>query len=346
MKVSKQILLLVLGCGHALNDFIAGYFLGNLSRSHAGLAEISLGLFLYNLLAFGGQYPVALLLERFNHPKKALLFAYSLNLMAVCLFPLAILPAIILAGIASAFYHVTGGTVCAADNKAVNIGFFAAPGVAGLILGGWIAYRGINLATWLQIMTLVFIVILFFLRITKKPEQVLADEKPGKPIDNHDLVMILLLTFICLRSAIWNIFQLIHENEYDWLLVIAGAAFLGKILGGWLADKIGWRLYSFIALLLATPLITFFKKEISLFAIGIGLLQSTIPATTSLLINALGKKTGRAISLSFGTAILAGVLIFYTPLRDIFLSNAVLFISALVMLLCIALRGKKYLIAK
>lgn len=330
-----------LGLGHGLNDCIAGYFLGTLVQLKIGLLQIGLGLFIYNLLAFGGQYPVALFMEKYKRPKTFLSTAYALNVIAVGMFFYSPQLSVMLAGVASALYHVAGGALCAEKNRATDIGLFAAPGVAGLIAGGYFAYSGINLTGWLFIAAMVFLFLFFILQV-KFTGKTVAMPRENKPtaFDGHDAVMILLLVFISFRSVIWNIFRLIHENDYHWLIAIAVAAFLGKIIGGWLADRIGWRMYSIISLAIAAPLLTFFRKELLLFTIGIGLLQSSIPATTSLLIRSMTGKTERAIALSFGAAIFAGVIFFYTPVRVFFLSNLFLWIITFTMVMLLLLMKK------
>jgi MFS family permease len=188
----------------------------------------------------------------------------------------------------------------------------------------------------------VFFLVLVMLPVSNYPGKNFDEPEKEKKfsIDNHDIIMILLLTIISLRSVIWNVFQLLHENNYEWLIAIATAAAAGKIAGGWLADKIGWRLYVLISLTAATPLLTLFKKELILFCIGVGLLQSGIPATTSLLIHSMRGKTERAIGLSFGTAIIAGAFVFYIPARDFFLSDIVLCSITVVMLSILFFTGK------
>jgi FSR family fosmidomycin resistance protein-like MFS transporter len=342
---NKISIILFLGLGHGLNDLIAGYFLGSLVQTKGDILQISLGLFLYNLLAFGGQYPVALLLEKISSPKRFLLLAYTLNITAVVCFTFSPQLSIVAAGIASAIYHVAGGTVCAEKNKATNIGLFAAPGVAGLILGGYLAYEKIFINWWLliaAIIVLIFIAFTSFAKnaITAVPKEGYETNKKFK-LDKHDYIMILLLTIISLRSVIWDIFQLIHENNYRWLIAIAIAAFVGKLAGGWISDRIGWRSYTFISLSLATPLISFFKNELILFCIGIALLQSSIPATTSLLIQSLKGKTERAIGLSFGAAIMAGAFVLYTPVRNILLSDYFVWITTAFMLIFLFFVRKK-----
>jgi hypothetical protein len=87
------------------------------------------------------------------------------------------------------------------------------------------------------------------------------------------------------------------------------------------------------SLVVATPLITIFKKEMILFCIGIGLLQSGIPATTALLIHSMKGNTERAIGLSFGFSIIAGAVIFYTPARIFLFSNLSIVIIAATMVI-------------
>lgn len=339
--------ILLLGAGHGLNDMIAGYFMGGFVHIQADLLQISIGLFLYNLLAFGGQYPFALLMEKYKSPKNFLLLAYGLNISAILLFSQFPQLSIVLAGVASAIYHVSGGTICAARNKAAGIGLFAAPGVAGLIFGGYFAFNNISISPWLLVSAIIIFVLLTML--PGKQNKLVAEAKKDTEahkkfqLDQHDLVMILLLTIISLRSAVWDIFQLIHQNNFSWLIAIALSAFAGKISGGWIADRIGWRLYTYLSLGLATPLITFFRDELILFCIGIGLLQSSIPSTTMLLIRSLKGKKERAIGLSFGTAIIAGALIFYTPARTLILSNLFIWISGLIMVILLSLTYYKRL---
>lgn len=304
----------VLATGHGINDLLAGYFLGSMTHTGEDMLKIGMGLFMYNLLAFGGQYPVALWIEKYRNTKPFLLGAFGMNVLAASLFGFAPSATIVLAGIASAVYHVAGGSVCAGEKKATGIGLFAAPGVAGLIAGGYFAWAGFNITGSLMLVTVLFFALLFFVDIPVKHGR---DETPINTTsvipDRHDIIMILLLVVIALRSAVWNIFQLIHENNYEWLIAIAAAAFAGKILGGWIADRIGWKLYIFISLITATPLVTFFRNEIIPFCIGIGLLQSGIPATTAMLIQAAKGKTERGIGLSFGTAIIIGGITFALP---------------------------------
>jgi MFS transporter, FSR family, fosmidomycin resistance protein len=300
--------IITLSLGHGLNDLIAGYFLGSFAAGNNNLLQVGLAITIYNVLAFGGQYPVAILIEKINDIKKIIVFSYLLNVIAIAIFLFLPGAAILLAGIASAIYHVAGGSYCAENNKATNIGLFAAPGIAGLIAGGFLSWNGFNIIPFLLPIAIVFLSVLTRIHFNKQfPEKnSTVNDKQTNVIDQHDIIMILLLIIISLRSVIWNVFQLINENNFEGLIAIAIAAVVGKIAGGWLADKIGWRLYAILSTMIATPLLTFFKKEMVIFCIGVGLLQSGIPATTSLMIHSLKGRAARGIALSFGTAIVIG----------------------------------------
>lgn len=311
--MKQKAVLPVLAAGHGINDGLAGYFLGCMAAEGQDLARAGMALLVYNLLAFGGQLPVAFWLEKIRDRKKVLTGAYALNLLAALLFPLTPSLTVILTGTASALYHVAGGAVCARQGKAAPLGLFAAPGVAGLILGGYLAWSGQSLIVVMPLLAGIFLLLLSRLDIPQgNTESAPVSVHSGMP-DRHDLLMIGLLTVIALRSAVWNIYQLLHEGQYDFLIAIAAAAFAGKILGGWVSDRIGWRLYTHISLLTAAPLLSFFREEMILFCIGIGLLQSGIPATTLLLVHYNGGKTERAIGISFGLAIVIGAFAFAIP---------------------------------
>ena len=326
--------LLVLAFGHGLNDFTAGYMLGYMVYSGTGITSIAAGFLIYNLLAFGGQYFAAIILEKFSNKKIPLTIAASFNIIAVTLFYFSPYVSLIIAGCASAIYHVAGGTACVKENRAIGIGIFAAPGIAGLVLAGYFAFLKLDIWLQLHLVSTGFVLLLQLVSIPSvKNVQEVKPKQRHIGIEQHDVLMILLLALISLRSAVWNIFQIIHDQNYTWLLAIAASAFAGKIFGGWLSDRIGWKLYSIISLTTAMPLVSFFKDELLLFCLGVGLLQSAIPANTMMMINYCKGQKERAFAFSFGTAIIIGVLI--TSFIKVFSVNDMIF-SLMIFLLILS----------
>jgi FSR family fosmidomycin resistance protein-like MFS transporter len=327
-KIAARWNIGILSAGHGLNDLIAGFLLGNLVYLNHDKWQLAGGFFIYTLLAFGGQWPVALMGTRLSSLRWLLPSVFLLNLLAILLFAFLPFYAMALAGIASAVYHVQGGSLCSAG-KAAAIGWFAAPGIAGLTMGGYFSFLHSDCWLILELSCLAFSFLLWTVRNTKfftcsssgegisKHEGSIATPQLKNIsinlLDRHDAGMILLLGIISLRSAVWNVAQLVHEMQWTWLLVLAACACLGKLIGGWLSDRIGWRIYSLVTMAVAFPLITLFRRELILFSIGIGLLQSAIPAHTALLIQ-YREKVGQGVALSFGTAVISGAFLIF-PLQ-------------------------------
>jgi predicted MFS family arabinose efflux permease len=112
-------------------------------------------------------------------------------------------------------------------------------------------------------------------------------------------------------------------------MIIAVAAMCGKIAGSLLADKIGHKRYSLFALLLSIPFLTLLKKYLLALCIGVFLLQSTIPATTVMILQQVKSRPGVAISLSFGVSVFIAILLFYSPVVN-YLNNNITVVSILV----------------
>jgi FSR family fosmidomycin resistance protein-like MFS transporter len=325
-----------LGIGHGINDCVAGFVIGSLFYHGYSAMEAGIYTLAYNLLAFGGQLVVAKIIETHFFPKRNLLISVGLLIPALLILQISPAIAIFLSGVASALFHVTGGLEASReDNKSFGIGIFASPGILGLITGGFLAY--IHFDFMLIGISLCAVYALLLWRFYKAEDNAVVSKKHTAEIERHDVIMCILLLVISLRSFVWDVMQMIEQNNYGWLLIIAVAAMCGKIFGGFLADKIGHRKYSIIALLIAMPLLTLLKKNIFAMCAGVFLLQSTIPATTVMILQSIKQKPAIAISLSFGVSILVAITIFYTPLVK-YLDNAitislVLFISVLLLLL-------------
>jgi FSR family fosmidomycin resistance protein-like MFS transporter len=120
--------------------------------------------------------------------------------------------------------------------------------------------------------------------------------------------MILLLSAIALRSAVWNIVQLIESGDISALLIVAVAAAIGKACGGFIADYIGWHRWSIAALIAATPILTFGGRRLAPLALGLALLQSATAPLLALVAQSAPRNPATAAGLGLGLAIAAGVV--------------------------------------
>lgn len=334
-----------LGAGHGLNDCIAGFIIGSLFYQEYSPLQAGIYSLLYNLLAFGGQILYANYAENSgNPPSRQLGIAFLLLSFSLPLLFVSAELAILFSGVASAIIHVTGGKeALRPDGKSFSIGIFAAPGIIGLILGGFLASQKTNffLAGSCLAISAAFVSFFLYKPIIKSEETGNAD----KEIEMHDLAMFILLTAISLRSFIWDILQLMKQGNFESLFILGIAAMCGKIAGGFLADKFGLQNYTTVVLVLSIPFLTVFRKNIYLLSIGAFLLQSTIPSTTALMVSQMKKKPALAIALSFGISVLLAIILFYTPLVKFFQNNYFSF-AALILTVCLMLYYRKTVITR
>lgn len=302
----QLILPTTLGLAHGVGDGAAGLLLGALPRAMP-LEQVSVLVLLYNLLAFGAQPIVGWGTDRLRRPRAVAVM--GLALLGLALFVMRFQPvlAVILAGIGSATFHVGGGALalCATQGRAAGPGLFAAPGVLGLAIGGVLAITN-HILVW------PFLILLALLAVL-----VLALELPTLPyttqeseplFESHDLIMLVLLAAIALRSLVWTTLQYLLQMRLEMVLMMAVAAMVGKALGGFLADYVGWRRWTLGALLGAALLLNVGARQPWALMLGVALLQSATPAALAATVRLMPRQPATAAGLALGLAIALGGL--------------------------------------
>ncbi|MBL8057713.1 MAG: MFS transporter [Anaerolineales bacterium] len=297
----------VLGLAHGVSDGAAGFLLGALPHT-LGLRDVGLLVLLYNLLAFGAQPLVGWATDRLGRPRLAALL--GLPLMGVALLVGAAQPTLAagLAGLASALFHVGGGALAlrATAGRAAGPGLFAAPGVVGLALGGALAITRPGLTGPFLAGLLICGALIAVLETPPAPA---AEPPAAEPLfERHDWIMLGLLVAIALRSAVWSTLQFLLQGRVETALLLALAAAGGKILGGFLADRLGWRRWTLGALLGAAALLTLFPTSLLGLSLGVALLQSATPAALAAMARGMPRYPATAAGLALGFAIALGGL--------------------------------------
>lgn len=300
----KPSLPLLLGLAHAVADGAAGMLLGDLPRV-MDLKEVSILVLLYNVLAFGAQPLVGLVTDRLRRPRATALTGLSLLGAGLLLSTWRPSVAVLLAGLGSAAFHVGGGALalCAAPARASGPGLFAAPGVVGLAAGGALAVAGYA-TVWPFLLGLALLA--FAIALSELPELPYASRETEPLIEGHDLLMVALLAAIAMRSAIWSALEYMMDGRVDVLLMLAVAAAAGKVLGGYMADRFGWRRWTTFALGLAAPLLTFGGERLLTLLPGVALLQSATPVGLAVASQILPAHPGLASGLTLGLAVAVG----------------------------------------
>ena len=299
------------GLLHGLNDFTAGFMLAHYTYHHDA-ADSFLLIVIYSVIGFGGQLPVGFWVDHQKQLKPFAAGSFILLPVAMLLFFINAESGIIFSGIASAFVHVAGGAVCLLtkhsgkehQNKAGPLALFTAPGVLGLTIGGALGNFSVY-SLWLVFVAVVIVGIIIWKN--KLPVYTVAEKKQNE-LDTHDFVMLAILLLMCFRSFIFDIINHVAYNYENGIVIIGISAFLGKIIGGFVADKIGWKNFVYITLPIALLLLQFGKDNIYALAFGIACLQSSVPITLLLMGSSLPFYPATAAALSLGTSVaLAGL---------------------------------------
>jgi FSR family fosmidomycin resistance protein-like MFS transporter len=317
----KILLPALLGAAHALNDFFSGYLLAVFSKNFSVNTTTEM-LLLYGALAFGGQIPVGLWLNKHANLKLAVFLAIILLILGATLSHTnySILTLVVV-GIASALLHVAGGTwiLNIAPDRAGITGIFVAPGVAGLALGGVLGSQGMSNIPIFTIAIAFILLVAIWMAAQKYLTNYNAVTSQISPeFEAHDAIMLIVLAAICLRSLLWDIINIYYVGRnYSLLLALGFSAFSGKIIGGFISDALGWKRWLLISLPLSTLLLGFFGSNAIVLCAGVALLQSTTPMMVKLMHNAFPGEPSIAIALSLGLGILlAGIPTFLPFFRE------------------------------
>ena len=299
----------VLGLAHGVSDGAAGLLLGSLA-TNSPATQIMLLVLIYNALAFGSQPLIGYFADGLRAPRifasgGMLLLAVSLTIRGLGLGEGAVL----LAGLGSAAFHVGAGalTLRSCGGRSDAAGLFAAPGVVGLAIGGALAVSGHYLYLPFLIAILAFV---FVIQAWPIPSREASISKPAKePIfESHDWIMIGLLTAVALRSLLWTSFQFAGAGQITALIALGVAAGIGKFIGGFAAERLGYRRWTLLSLLIAAPLLAFAGKKLALLLPGVALLQSSIPCSMAAMARLLPARPATATGLVLGLAVALGGL--------------------------------------
>jgi MFS transporter, FSR family, fosmidomycin resistance protein len=319
-KIDRHaIVITLLGVAHGIADAAAGLLIIRLAMS--SLAGVAATIFTYQFLAFGTQPIVGLIIDRYRSARAGVVVALLATSIGLLLRSVSPILTILLAGLGAAAFHVSAGSIVATESgrSIVPFGWFAAPGVVGLALGGTLALNTPTDSSIIFALVTIAIVLNWLL----PPQSILNSKNPSPELSVDRLTVsfagregigLLLLTAISVRSLVWNLVDGIHQGDRLMLIYLALAAGVGKIAGGFLADRFGWRQWGTIALFCAAVCLNFSDGQLGFLLIGVSLLQSVTPialATTIALCPGL-PATGSGLALGLAIA-LGGILFLMFP---------------------------------
>jgi FSR family fosmidomycin resistance protein-like MFS transporter len=309
------------------------------------LLQVGVLALLYNVLAFGLQPLAGLWIDQRRLPPAWLVTAGLWLGGLGCL--LAGIPslAMLLLGLGSCLLHAAGGglSISATPGRALGPALFAAPGVLGLALGGALAVwlpsysplppdvlrplgEGPGVRVW-ALLLLAFGILFIFIKPPTSTQPSPLDQPIEAIFQGRERLLLLLVTACALRSAVWTAFQALRHGETAMLLWLGAAAALGKLLGGPLADGLGWRRWGVAGLAIAALLLAFGSQQLPLLLGGVFLLQTSTPILLAATGQALPGHPATAAALILGLATLLGGLPALLGLSQAFAAPATLLLA-------------------
>ena len=249
--------LAVFGCAHALVDVIGAGILFTLwQQKTLGAEETGFCFLLFNLVAFGLQPVLGLLLDRWQRPRDCAIAGCLLAGMGVIGFSQRPLFSLVLVGLGNALFHIGAGSICLqlTPGRAAAPGIFVAPGAIGLFLGSYLGQSG-TFASWPFILML--LLLCGIMLILPLPAIDYRRDQDSRPTAWTVTAVVLLLACIGGRSLTGGGLEFPWKTNFVAVIVLTACVFLGKGLGGVIADRLGWRGTAVGAVAVATPLLAF-----------------------------------------------------------------------------------------
>ncbi|MBN2193632.1 MAG: hypothetical protein JW751_12515 [Polyangiaceae bacterium] len=290
----------------------------------------------YNLIAFGLQPAVGWISDRLRLPRPMLLLGLLLPLVALGTHAVDPYVTLACAGLGNAMFHVGAGVLVLAFGveKTAPAGVFVGPGALGLGFGVWYGRTPTAGPLW---PLAVLLGLAFALSLpwpwaraseTSIPVGQTATTRAqavsGSPQYAFVFAVVgLLLLSIAVRSLVGGAAARGCPRSVLLLLGVPTAACLGKCLGGFLADRIGWLESTSAALLVSGMLIVWGVEPTPLLLLGLLVFQTTMPVTLIAVARALPRRPGVAFGLPC-LALVLGSLPWTFPAGEVFLHRPLL----------------------
>jgi FSR family fosmidomycin resistance protein-like MFS transporter len=280
---------------------------------------------LYNFLAFALQPVFGLLTDWVKAPRLTAFMGIFCIIPAFFLYMPAPLIAVILVGTGNALFHIGGGVInlFVTPGRALAPGIFVAPGALGLGIGVFLGKSGIFSPLLFGVLLSVSACLLF---VMKYPPTYGRNGRIALRFRLPAAALALFFVSILSRALIGATGGYTLHKTVALGFVLAGAAVLGKGLGGFVSDRFGWLKVSVLALLVSAPLIAFNYGNAVVAVAGLLFFQMTMPVTLTATAGIIPRLPGLAFGLNC-LALFIGGLIAYFPLKYAFHNPAAQVVS-------------------
>ena len=326
----------VYGIAHAAVDATCVALVFSLPIFHPiAPAEFLYLVIIYNILAFGLQSVFGLMADHLRSAKLTALWGLILTGVSIILFYFSPVAAIILISIGNALFHVGAGSISLnlTPKKATAPGIFVAPGTIGVLVGTLIGKTG-NYIGW----PFLLLILILCIAVSLMKEPVidygrLSTSQSGKP-NYFEMILILVLVSVAVRALVGAALVFPWKADMILLLILTLSVFLGKSLGGVLADRFGWMRIAVGSLLVSIPLLVFGANIPALAIVGIFCFNITMPVTLVIISNILPGRPAFAFGIT-SLALAVGALPAFSGFASSFGNERAIFVAIIVS--CLAL---------
>lgn len=296
---------------HFAVDYCCFWILfGAFSEDFSG-GEKAIGFMTYNFIAFGLQMIIGSFCDRKrNFPAGS--FGCALVLLALCIAEFSSVAALLITALGNAFFHVGGGidSLVNAGGKLARSGVFVSAGALGVVLG---TLTKPALPIPAALASVSFMLCLFAQRLcgAKGNADIRSVASKSFPIWS---VLSLALISVVIRSLGGTAIPMEWKVTEIQIFAAAFAAFAGKFLGGFAADKFGAKNTGVATLLLSMPFLVLGREIMVLSLIGIVLFNMTMPITLGICAEKLPENPGLAFGLTTAALLIGAVPGFFVAL--------------------------------
>lgn len=280
-RVSQQLALC--GAGHFVVDFSCALTVVSLAYQEGGATGgtfIRL-LIMYNILAFGSQPFWGWILDCSKSYRAGMTAGFICVGLGAAFSGMAPVASVLFLAAGNALFHVGAGALVfnASPGRATGPGLFVAPGGLGLFAGMLCGFREVLSPIWL-VPVLILITITLHRQVDNIPDAQGGGEMFGKQGSSAiSAVLCLLLLVVAVRSFTGFVLPASWKGFEEGMLLLALAAFTGKSLGGFIADRIGWHISCTAMLVVAAVAVTGHDRFLTAACVAVFSMQTTTGVT-------------------------------------------------------------------
>ena len=284
---------------HFVVDLACAILVSNFVAQKMGQGtNLFIAILIYNFFAFAMQFPIGIIADKVN--KNAICSAIGCLLVAISFaFANFGIIACLIAGIGNAMFHVGGGIdiLNISDKKASLSGIFVSTGAMGIFLGSKSTSIGFN-QFYIVILILILSAVLLFWLYNKIKHKVENTEIIISKLNANAMIAIsCLIITVCIRSYVGLILAFEWKSNFVLALLSILAVVFGKMLGGVIGDKIGFKKISVISLTVSAICFMFAFNNPVLGILAMLFFNMTMPITLTALCNVLFNNKGMAFGL-------------------------------------------------